>query len=168
MSRLSFTFEITFEDTMPTIDRVLLVAETKEELGAANVLSDSRLTTIGESVISKVGDDDTYYPEILCKTIRDSAIRNRSRYALNTDQALKRLESNERVVEWYGADPVSYWDNFLDMLPDLCATLGYCDLSSSSGLGFYGNISPEITVPDCPEYPLGYPLTDSTDFILND
>lgn len=135
---------------MPTIDRSLLLSDVTEELGPANTLSDSRINAIGESVISKVGDDDTFYPEVFCKTLRDAAVLNRQRAISAQGRGVKREKSYDREIEWFETvDSVDYWDQYLDSVGDVCILYGYNGLSSPAGLGFYAHVGPEIKVPDC-------------------
>lgn len=150
---------------MAAIDRDQLLSDIKEELGEANILTDSRILLIAESVISIVGDDDIYYPEVFCKTLRNAATLNRQRALTGLGRGVKKEESYERVIEWFeGSDPVSYWDEFLKTVGDVCILYGYTGLTSSSGVGFYANVSPKIKVPDCDDISevLGFELSDES------
>jgi hypothetical protein len=145
---------------MAVIDRDLLLTEVKFYLGyvdefntGPNALPDSVILSIAESVILEVGDDDLFYAEVKCKTIKKCAVQNKVLASINRGRGVRREESNKREVEWFqGSDPVAYWTDYINMLPELCSSFGYCELPSASAGGFYANISRPVVAPACPDY----------------
>lgn len=139
---------------MPTIDRPTLLADVKKYLGGANALDDTTLLELAEDVISEVGDDDTFYKEIRCKSLKRSAEVNKALSITDLGRGIKREESYERVVEAFnGRDISKYWEDYLDNLPSLCVALGYCGLSTRYSGMFKANVATPIRVPaGAPQY----------------
>ena len=145
---------------MAAIDRDLLLAEVKFYLGyvdetntGPNLLPDSVILTLAESVILQVGDDDVYYAEVKCKTLEKCAIQNKVLATINGGRGIRREESNFREVEWFnGADPVNYWKDYLDSLPDLCNSFGYCNLPSKYAGALFANVSRPVVSPACSDF----------------
>jgi len=135
---------------MAAIDRPTLLADVKKYLGDANALDDATILELGEEVISEVGDDDEYYKEIRCKTLKAAATVNQALSTVELGRGVRKEESYERLVEWQnGSDIADYWGDYLDRLPRLCEALGYCGLTSNAGVGFFANVPTTIVVPDC-------------------
>lgn len=164
---------------MAAIDRDLLLAEVKFYLGyvdefnpGMNVLPDATILTIAESIILEVGDDDLFYPEVKCKTIQACAIQNQTLSKVNRGRGVRREESNKREVEFFNDDPSTYWQDFLDMLPSLCSSFGYCDLPSAYKGRFYTSVAKPVRYPagarqigsrENIAYPDGEPKVDGID-----
>ena len=132
---------------MATIDRAILLADEKLYLPAGNVLTDAQMNSINESVIRQVGDDDSKYAEVLCKSLRAIAIANQSKFAVD-GRGLKREKVDQVEVERFetlGQDP---WQDFINSLKDLCPILGYTGLNT--GLGIKINTSEKIVIDRCP------------------
>ena len=136
---------------MAAIDRDKLVDSVIFYLGEANILPDEIILATCESVILEVGDDDQFYAEILCKSIRACAIQNKVISTTNSGRSRKREKSHNREIEWYKSDPSDYWKEFIDYLPELCASFGYCGLPSA----FKGMFITSVAVPV--RYPAGSP-----------
>ncbi len=139
---------------MAAIDRDLLLAEVKFYLGylseeepGPNVLPDSIILSTAEIIILKVGDDDEFYAEVKCKTIKACAEQNQAMAAIDPNRGLRREESNKREIEWFNTDPVDFWGDYLDRLPTLCAAFGYCDLPSPNKGRFYTSVALPIRYP---------------------
>lgn len=145
---------------MAAIDRDLLLAEVKFYLGnisegdtGPNVLPDSIILSLSESVILQVGDDDTLYAEVKCKTLEKCALQNKAMATLNSRRGVRREKSNLREIEWMdGVDSGSYWDDYLKALPDLCNSFGYCYLPSKHSGALYANVSRPVVAPSCTGY----------------
>ena len=135
---------------MPAIDRDQLLGDVKEELSQANILSEARILAIAESVILKVGDDDQYYPEVFCKTLKGAAELNKARAVIHSKRSFKREETYERVLERFpNFDPVKYWDEYLKSVGDVCIAYGYNGMRSGVSYGFYANVPTKIVAPRC-------------------
>jgi hypothetical protein len=146
---------------MAAIDRDALLAEVKFYLGyvdetnkGPNLLPDSIVLSLAESVILEVGDDDdVYYAEVKCKTLEKCAIQNKALSTIKGGRGVRREESNFREIEWFqGADAINYWQDYLDNLPDLCKSFGYCPLVSKYAGALYANVSRPVVAPSCPDY----------------
>lgn len=136
------------------IDRDKLLADVKFYLGPLNQLDDDRILEIGESVIQEVGDDEENYPEVLCKTLKKCAQLNLQLATVNPSKGLKRQKSYNRELETHqDYNPVDYWNDYLNRLPQTCAALGYRDLPSRYSGMFKANVATPIRVPaGAPEY----------------
>lgn len=139
---------------MAAIDRDLLLSEVKFYLGylspeepGPNVLPDSIILSVAESIILEVGDDDVYYAEVKCKTIKNCATQNQAMSTIDTTRGIRREESNNREVEFFETNPVEFWQDFLDRLPALCCSFGYCELPSPSRGRFYVSVAKPIRYP---------------------
>lgn len=135
---------------MAAIDRDELLADVLFYLGSNNVLPDARILAIAERVISGLpADDDEYYGNALCSTLRDAAIQNRS-ISLTQRQRVKREKTYMEEVEYYNDHDDSYWDDFIKSLDTLCPTFrNYTQTASPR----YGAI--RINVPDPIRVPCG-------------
>lgn len=133
---------------MAVIDRPTLLADVKKYLGDANVLDDATILELGEDVILKVGDDDTHYKEIRCKTLKATMELNKHFSITDGSRGIKKEVSYEREVEYFnGSDFSKYWQERLNDLPDLCALLGYCGLKSRYYGMFKANVATPVRVP---------------------
>lgn len=138
---------------MATIDRQVLLADVNVWLHESNILSQAQLTSLAESVILKVGDDDIYYSEVLCKTLMAAAKANKALSAGGND--IKREKTYMEEIEYHNRTDSGLWDQYLESLPDVCPLLpggGYSPRSPNS-YGFYANVSDKVKVPDFSNYP---------------
>lgn len=140
---------------MAAIDRQTLLTDVKMWLPATNVLTDEQILVLAEQVISEVGDDDEFYEEIRCKTLRSCGEVNKSLASGNGMKGVRRQKSYQRELENHeNYDPASNWADWLDNLPCLCNSLGYDGLASKRSLS--GGVilqSPPVSFPedcDCP------------------
>ena len=144
---------------MAAIDRDLLLADVKMFLGyiseeepGPNVLSDASILVVAESVILKVGDDDEFYPIVLCKTLKACATQNKVLATIDPNRGLRREESNKREIEWFDTDPVEYWKDYIAGLPELCETFGVDVVASKHTGVFYANVSRPVLAPATERY----------------
>ena len=129
------------------IDRTRLLCDEKEWLPDGNVLSDSLMRSINETVISNVGDEDSNYSEILCKGLRAIGLANRAKQQVD-DRGLKREEAGDVEYEYYLAGNNDPWALFVKSLSDICPLFGYTGLNA--GIGVKINPSEKPTVNPCP------------------
>ena len=146
---------------MASIDRDKLVGSVLFYLGDANVLPDEIILATCESVILEVGDDDEFYPEILCKSIKACAIQNKVLSTTDNRRGIKREKSHNREVEWYKTNPTEYWKEFINSLPELCAAFGYCGLPSVYKGMFISNVAVPV------RYPAGSPQVGTVESTAN-
>lgn len=129
------------------IDRDELLADVVFYLGSNNLLDDARILAIAERVISGLpADDDEYYGNALCSTLRNAAIQNRA-LSLNQPARVKREKSYEREVEYFSDNDDSFWDDYLKSLDTLCPTFRNFTQTSSRFGGMRINVPDPIRVP---------------------
>ena len=144
---------------MAVIDRDKVVNNVLFYLGDANCLSPDMILDICNSVILKMEEDDEkYYPDVLCLTLKNTAIQNKAMATLNTGRGVRREKSNNREIEFFNGNATEYWDEFLTALPDLCSSFGSCCLASRSAGMTYFNVSRPVTPPTSSDfYKMRYP-----------
>lgn len=144
---------------MAVIDRDKVVTNVLFYLGDANQLSPEMILDICNSVILKMEEDDEkYYPDVLCLTLKYAAIQNKSMSTLSTGRGVRREKSHNREIEFYSDNPSKYWTDFLDSLPDLCSSFGSCCLLSRGVGVVHFNVSRPVTPPtDSTFYKMKYP-----------
>lgn len=137
---------------MAAIDRDVLLASVLTWLPSENTLTDAQILELAEEVISNVGDDDIYYKEVRCKTLKAVGTANMSNSSL--DSGVKREKTYMEEVEYYNMLNANMWGKWLDNLPCLCADLGYTGLPSKNTGAFYANVATNISIP-CGADPYG-------------
>ena len=119
---------------MAVIDPADVLVDVLLYLPTSNVFSDAQLTSMIEFVIAnQIPEDDTeYQPEATCKSLRNAAIANQSRFSV--DQAGKKREKVGVVeVEYFDGTSKKVWESFLDNLPNICSLLlGYTGFLTSN------------------------------------
>jgi len=132
---------------MSNIGRTQLLEDILFWLPSNNTLSDFEIAKLYEIVISDVGDDDVNYKEVLCKSLKSCAKKNRLDAIIN--QGNLKSQSIGKFSESYYQDGVrEIWDLYLRELSELCTTeIGYT--FSNEGIGhIYMNPGDTITVND--------------------
>lgn len=132
---------------MAAIDRNALLEDIKFWLPEGNVLSDANILKIAEYVIADVGDDDSKYAEVLCKSLKACGQANLTKHTVDT-AALKQERVGEHSETYDPSIMKNTWNNFLDSLADICPIFGYRP-TKSVGIGM--KISPSVkpTINDC-------------------
>jgi len=111
-----------------TIDPNEVLADVDLRLPTSNSLTDAQLLSIINSNIITIGDDESYYAEVTCKSLRDAAEINQAR--ASGEQGLKSRKIEDIIEESFyqnGANKI--WTDYVNQLPTLCARLGYSGLS---------------------------------------
>lgn len=108
---------------MATIDRDKLLTDAYLWLPDQNILTDEQILNISEFIIAKVGDDDIYYPEVLCKLLGAVADANGSKAAVSLG-GLKRQKVRGHEKE-YTESVVNIWKNYKKSLQQICPIFGY-------------------------------------------
>jgi len=108
---------------MGAIDRDILLADIKFWLPSSNTIDDTGLTKLSEYVITEVGDDDTKYAEILCKSLKSSALKNESDSGVNTS-SLKKFKYGSTEEEYFKGSK-NIWSTWIDNIDKTCAQFGY-------------------------------------------
>lgn len=132
---------------MAVIDRIQLLSDTKEYLPEEQALSDSLLNNIIDSVIANQipEDDDIYYSEALCKTLKAAALLNKAKYAVD-GAALKREEVGGVELERFESASKYAWDDYIKSLSSLCPYLPGGGYSPPSALGIKINPGVKPTI----------------------
>lgn len=133
---------------MATIDRNQLLTDIKTWLPDGNVLTDAQITAVAEYVISDVGDDDTKYAEVLCKSLKAVALANLAKHTVD-GSSLKQEKVGENSETYDTAISQNMWKNYISSLKDICPIFGYKPLTV--GIGMKINPSDKIVVNDCDE-----------------
>ena len=130
------------------INRSTLLADTKLYLPEYNTLTDAQISSINEAVISDVGDDDEYYSELLCKSLKACAQLNQALSASTGD--IKREKSFQREIEFYDSNSDGLWDDYIKSLATICPLLpgGGYKPNFTTNHGFYANVSDPVCFPD--------------------
>jgi hypothetical protein len=135
---------------MAVIDRAQLLADAKVFLPDGNVLTDTEMMMIINNVVDYQipADDDIYYSEALCKTLKSVALLNKSKYAVD-EQNIKREKVGGVEKENYGEISRVAWDDYLDSLADICPLLPGGGYSPSRAIGAKINPSEKFVINDC-------------------
>lgn len=127
---------------MATIDREQLVTDVNFWLPPANTLTNTEILTVGELVITQVGDDSSKYAEVLCKTLRACAVKNLT-IAVTSAGAKKRQRIGDNETEYFNGSVKASWQDYIDSLADICPLFGY---TPSVAIGIYINPGDAIDV----------------------
>ncbi len=108
---------------MATINRLLLLEDIKLYMRSDSIFSDAQMNKMAEKVITTVGDDDSNYEEILCKSLKSVALNNKAQSTASG--GLKSIKIEDKLEESYYQEGGSKsWDDYLDSLDDVCVVLG--------------------------------------------
>lgn len=133
---------------MAVIDRNKLLADESLWLPDSNVLTAEQMGQLNESVITSVGDDDTKYPEVLCKALKLIATANLAK-AKAASGGLKREKVGDEEQEWFSPAFIkNVWEDYLDSLVDICPAFGYYGLRRTVGIKINTSTAPDIN-PCC-------------------
>lgn len=131
---------------MAVIDRAQLLTDTKIYLPDANILSDTEISSLIDVVVDTQipEDDDIYYGEALCKTLRLCGIVNKSKWVTD-DQGKRREKVGEVEVELFESSSGDPWGDFLKSLNTLCPMVfGYTpDFGSAIGIKINSGDKPD-------------------------
>lgn len=112
---------------MATIDRQKLLNDTKTWLPPDQTLSDSLILAINETVILRIGDDDSpsNYSNVLCQCLKANATKMMYDYTASSVQ-LKREKVGQVEQEFYNTIGNNPWEAYIDGLEtELCPLFGY-------------------------------------------
>ena len=133
------------------IDRVQLAADQLLWLPDGNVISTAHMSSISESVITVVGDDEDNYAEVLCKSLKAIAQANLAKYVVD-EQNLKKEKLDTLEIERFQNFSKNPWKEYIDKLSDICPIFGYTGIASSKPIGIVINNGTAISVDTCEEY----------------
>lgn len=132
---------------MATIDRNQLLADIKLWLPEANVFTDAQIIQISELVITQVGDDNSKYAEVLCKSLQAVGQANLAKHSVD-GASLRKEKVGEHMEEYDSSVMKDIWKDFLKSLKDICPIFGF---NIPSAIGMKINPSEAIIVNDCPD-----------------
>lgn len=142
---------------MAAIDRTRMLCDLKAYLPDANALSDLLLSNIINNVIdvqiptgeTMPVDDDKYYSEDLCKSLKAAALLNKAKFSV--DGSTLRKEKVDGVeIEQFEAAARFAWDDFIKSLSDICPYLPGGGYTPSRAIGAVINPSESFIIDDCP------------------
>ena len=135
---------------MAVIDRVQLLSDTKLYLPDDNALSDDLLNNIIDSVILNQipADDEIYYSEALCKTLRAAALLNKAKFAVDSAN-IKREKVGDIEKENYESTSRFAWDDYIKSLADICPYLPGGGYTPSRTIGMKINPSDVLVIDNC-------------------
>lgn len=154
---------------MAIINRSQMLSDLKAYLPDANALSDTLLNNIINNVIdfqipdgqTVPIDDEIYYSEDLCKSLRAAALLNKGKFAV--DGSTTRKEKVDGVeIEQFEAAARFAWDAFIKSLADVCPYLPGGGYKPSRAIGALINPSDKFVVDDCPCFCPTNTCTDGT------
>jgi len=123
------------------IDRDVLYADTVLYLPEGNVLTEGQIRTINEQVIALDGieDDNAFYSEVLCKSLKRCALINAAKYDVD-GAGLRRDKVGEVELEFHEKVSPYTWRKYIRGLSQLCPFLPGGGYSPAYGMGI--QISP--------------------------
>ena len=130
---------------MATIVRSTLVKDILFWIPDQNKVVDADLLKIVELVIILVGDDDTNYAEVLCKSLEAVALKNMTNESTSSG-GLKKEVIGEHEKEYFKGAIEESWGAYIESLKDICPLFGY---SPPAALGI--SICPGDAISTCPE-----------------
>lgn len=141
---------------MALIDRTNMLSDVKLYLPEANALSDQILNNIINHVIDVLVpdgqtvpiDDDQFYSEDLCKSLKISAQLNKAKFAVD-GSTTKREKVDEVEVEQFEASARFAWNDYIKSLSDTCPYLPGGGYSLPSTYGIKVNPSDKFIVDRC-------------------
>lgn len=142
---------------MPIINRNLMLCDAKEYLPDDNALTDLLISNIINNIIdvqipdgqTVPIDDDLYYSEDLCKTLKASALLNKAKFSV--DGAALRKEKVDGVeIEQSQAAARFAWDDYVKALSSICPYLPGGGYAAPRGRGIVINPSSKFVVDGCP------------------
>lgn len=142
---------------MAEIDRTQLILDQKVWLPPSNSLCDAQMGYINDNVIALElkEDDEQYYPEALCKSLRAIGYANLSKATAN-NEGLKREKVGDEEQEWFNPEGSwRVWKDFIDNLKNVCPTFGYYGMSTNVGIRITSTAKPDIN-----------PCTDTSELTL--
>ena len=130
---------------MATISRPDLIKDINFWIPENNTLSNEDLLIIIELVIAQVGDDDSKYAEVLCKSLEAVGLKNLVN-STTSSGGLKKEVLGEHEKEFFKGAAEDSWKSFLNSLTDICPLFGY---SPPATMGI--TIAPGDPIEICPD-----------------
>jgi hypothetical protein len=118
-----------------------------------NMLSKEELTTIAENIVANriPEDDEQYYSEALCKSLKAAAIFNNSRYLIDGGNLVE--EKVAGVTYKYSlTNSKNIWKDYIKDLPNLCPYLPKGGYNMPQAMGIVIKTGDIIKVNSCSDY----------------
>lgn len=126
-----------------------LLNDVKFWLPDENILDDNGLAIIINLTITQVGDIDSQYAEVLCKSLKNAALKNNSSHLVDTASVISE-KVGEVQKKWDGDSNKDIWLNYIESLKDICPIFGFIPTTGPIGIMISPSITPDIN-PDCPD-----------------
>lgn len=124
-----------------------LLADMHFWLPSGNTLDDQDLSKIIDYTIAIAGDDDSQYAEVLCKSLKNAALKNHAEYQVDTAPIVSE-KVGEVQTRWSEEGNQKIWKNYIKSLEsDICPIFGYTP--PSKGIGMKIHPSEPINVNSC-------------------
>lgn len=135
---------------MAVIDKAQILLDTYLYLPDSNVLSDEILNSVITNVVDFQipDDDDIYYSEALCKTLRAAALLNKGKFAVDGSRIKKEKVGNMELENQLGSSG-HVWDDYLKSLQDICPFLPGGGYRPPKAIGIKINPGDKFVVNDC-------------------
>lgn len=145
---------------MAAIDRDKLLSDVKFWLPADNTLDDDGILIVNEYIITQVmslrsvtdeEDEDTYYAEVLCKSLEANALKNMTSQAVGQSSSrVKREKVRNHEIEYVESrtSNKTNWKEYIRDLQNICPIFGY---SPRAYTGIF--CSPGLAVDATPNSP---------------
>ena len=126
-----------------------LLTDVKFWLPSENTLNDDGLGVIINLTITQVGNLDSQYAEVLCKSLKNAALKNNSDHLVDTATVTEE-KVGEVQKKWDGDSNKDIWINYIESLKDICPIFGFIPTTGPIGIMISPGITPDIN-PDCPD-----------------
>lgn len=130
------------------INTTEVLEEVKMYLPDENEFTDKQMLIMINKIITAVGDDDSYYEEVTCKSAKVIAENNANKMSLQQNYKSTRVDN--LWEEYFKSDNSNVWDNFLSRIRSVCTNIGYTGLNSHTSGYMAVNTSKSTSVLDDP------------------
>lgn len=136
---------------MALVDRDTLLIQCKVYLPNSHQLTDDTILALNEVVITSVGDDDSKFPEILCKCLHACGNKCLSDSLVNQGN-LKREKTGDVEAEYHNNNGTSVWKAWIKNLKNVCPLFGYNPVTVTSNvmaISYNSPVTPLYPIADC-------------------
>lgn len=117
---------------MALINRITLLEDVKFWILSSSTLSDSDINKLNEIIITKIGDDDTKYPEILYRCLEIAATKNSSNFSSVASSETSKEKLGPLEIQYFknnsSKNPWPSWIKF--ELPIIAGNIGFTGLTA--------------------------------------
>lgn len=129
------------------IDRELLLERILFWLPDENILTDEQIGEMVETIILQVGDDESHFAEVLCKSLYAVAVANEAKQSMANAGIKRERVGRVSEIEYFSGVNSAFWGDYIkNKLPKICPLFGY---SAPSTPGIKINPGKKIRIPGC-------------------